>query len=319
MDKQQFLQYAELISKANPFMNIAVIEKDYVLSLFLSKYESNKAELPSLQKIIFKGGTLLAKKYLKYHRISVDLDFTHIESNQLRKEKPNSREKKIKQLIIPILEEIKKIADSCGFDFMPDRKNEKYIKILNDRSVYKIYVYYTSFVTGTDEQIKIEINFIEEKQFPHNTTTLTNLSEHLHLDKKLLVSTGYDLIPANLLVYDIEEIMLEKIRAILTRNALKERDILDLYLLDKQFPLNKINILQIKKKVISAEGFIQRVDKHLDKSIKILLENPQDFLKSDDNIDVLLLIKINKPDYHKFKEELLPLLQKIIIDIQQKN
>jgi hypothetical protein len=77
--------------------------------------------------------------------------------------------------------------------------------------------------------------------------------------------------------------------------------------------------LQIKKKVISAEGFIQRVDKHLDKSIKILLENPQDFLKSDDNIDVLLLIKINKPDYHKFKEELLPLLQKIIIDIQQKN
>jgi predicted nucleotidyltransferase component of viral defense system len=82
------------------------LEKDYILSLFLSNWE--KSETPNLDKLIFKGGTLLTKNYLNYHRISEDLDFIHQDSNEIRIIKTNQkRETQIKTRVIPIIEERK--------------------------------------------------------------------------------------------------------------------------------------------------------------------------------------------------------------------
>jgi predicted nucleotidyltransferase component of viral defense system len=62
------------------------IEKDYVLSLFLSTWHSLKKteSTASLDALIFKGGTLLIRNFLGYPRISEDLDFTHQDSHALR-------------------------------------------------------------------------------------------------------------------------------------------------------------------------------------------------------------------------------------------
>lgn len=83
MNNKNFKIYLNEIKK-NYKVNIGddLIEKDYILSLFLSNWANEKT--PNLDKLIFKGGTLLTKNYLKYHRISEDLDFIHQNSNQIR-------------------------------------------------------------------------------------------------------------------------------------------------------------------------------------------------------------------------------------------
>lgn len=315
MDKTEFAVYGKLIQgKKN--ISLESIEKDYVISKVLSSYQKLKMQETQLQGLIFKGGTLLAKKYLKYHRISVDLDFTHKDSNEIRLLKGKTREARIKKTIIPLIEAFKKIADLNGFDFQTSRTNIKYVQILNDRSVYKLYIYYNSFINGNEGVIKIEINFIEDLVYDCKEDTLFNLVEFLDIEKKRLSVINFDLVKVIIPQYDVREVMLEKVRAILTRNVLKERDVLDLYLLDKIYPLSKIDIGLIKRKVLSSEGFIQKVDKHLLRSIKLLQEKPQDFLKSDDDIELLLLVKINKEEYNDFKENILSFLVKVIRDIQ---
>lgn len=201
-----------------------------------------------------------------------------------------------------------------NFDFQTSRTNNKYIKILNDRSVYKLFMYYNSFLSGGEEVIKIEINFVEDLVFDFCDGELFNLAEFLGIEKKRLNVINYGLAKVIIPQYDVREIMIEKIRAIVTRNALKERDVFDLYLLDKIYPINKLSLEYIKRKILCAEGFINNVENHLKKSIKLLQENPNEFLKSDDNLEVLLLVKINKKDYLRFKEILLQFLLKIIKD-----
>lgn len=57
-----------------------IIEKDLRLTLILAEFEK-KGLGPEL---IFKGGTLLSRNYLQYHRFSEDLDFIHRNSSEWR-------------------------------------------------------------------------------------------------------------------------------------------------------------------------------------------------------------------------------------------
>ena len=90
------------------------IEKDYVISFFLSTWQNlrEQGKLASLEKLIFKGGTLLMRNYLFYPRISEDLDFTHQHCEHIRKMSQNKRIQTIRNLIIPLLKDIKTI---CGY------------------------------------------------------------------------------------------------------------------------------------------------------------------------------------------------------------
>lgn len=89
-------------------------------------------------------------------------DFTYKDSNRLRKiKRKNQREKEIKKVVIPLINEINIICDSIGFDFDTDRTNPQYIAIRNSRSVYIFYMYYDSLITGEKIPIKIELNFLE--------------------------------------------------------------------------------------------------------------------------------------------------------------
>ncbi len=95
----------ELGRQIKGFASYDLYEKDLVLSNFLSNW--NKLETPNLNNLIFKGGTLLTKNYLEYHRISEDLDFIHKDSNEIRVIQNKSRqETQIKNRILPIIEEI---------------------------------------------------------------------------------------------------------------------------------------------------------------------------------------------------------------------
>lgn len=71
-------------------MNIAnaqeIIRKDLILTLILAKFQKEQGIFIDL---IFKGGTLLSRNYLKFHRFSEDLDFVHKDSNSLRELRRN--------------------------------------------------------------------------------------------------------------------------------------------------------------------------------------------------------------------------------------
>src|SRR3989338_6202590 len=86
---------AEIKRNMNLDVSDEIVKKDLFLTFILAEFEKHKLG----DELIFKGGTLLSRNYLKYHRFSEDLDFVHKNSNELRELKRNAREKRIKQFI----------------------------------------------------------------------------------------------------------------------------------------------------------------------------------------------------------------------------
>lgn len=310
MNRTSFKKYISYVKeKRKSNIEDQYIEKDYFISLFLSGWQKLKEEgkVANLDKLIFKGGTLLARNYLNYPRISEDIDFTYEKSNFLRKiESDNKREKEIKKVVVPIIDSIKLICDSAKFDFETDRTNPRYIDLRNSRAVYLLNVYYNSLITGEEIPIKIELNFLEN--IIHNCS---ELKIYNIVDQDLyLKSISYDLTNLKINTYSLDEIIIEKYRAILTRDKLKERDVFDLYLINKDCKdVLKFDNKLIFKKIDSGYMISPDLKANLENNCKLL--NDGDFGDSDDDISRFTLVEINKKDFDKFKDILYDKLKKI--------
>jgi predicted nucleotidyltransferase component of viral defense system len=282
------------------------IEKDYLLSLFLSTWQKlwEQGEITSLNDLIFKGGTLLMRNHLAYSRISEDLDFTHKKCEEIHKMSQNKRINTIRRLIIPILRDIKKICDHAEFDFEIKRDNKTYVTAYHHKAVYSMSIYRISEITNLPIRIKIEINFVEHLQYPAVMQTIIPIVDN----DTVLTSIGYNLVPIGLFCYALEEIVLEKYRAILTRDAPMQRDIYDLYLIDKkEMDVLDIDKNKIFKKIESGRLATSHLDKNLSNNCKYLLE--KGFLDSEDDITLLSLLPINNVQYERFKKKLFKRLQ----------
>lgn len=276
------------------------LEKDYKLSLFLSGWA--KEETPALDKLIFKGGTLLTKNYLAYHRISEDLDFTHQDTNTIRKiTSTNKQEKEIKERIQKIIEEIKKISDKYGFEFETNRTNEKYIEQRNSRKLYILKPHYKSLYTGLESYIKIEIAFTEDLINKPIKQKIKTILEYFPIDEITKKILGYEIQSPELQTYPLEEIILEKIRACITRIEFKPRDVYDLYLINKQ---KNIFITKNTLRKIKATPF---QEEKIQNNIKKFLEEKKEIKEIED----LALKKIDKEDFEKFWKQLEKHLEKI--------
>ncbi|MFA7575871.1 MAG: nucleotidyl transferase AbiEii/AbiGii toxin family protein, partial [archaeon] len=224
--------YVSFVKKRYPKLSEMMIEKEYYLSLFLTKISIfiNKNSSCELNNLLFKGGTLLSKYYLNYHRLSEDLDFCYSDSNRLRTLSTSSKlEKKIKSIEIKFIDNLVDICKGTDFDFKDDRsKTSKYINIINKRKICVFYIYYKSdYISINESRIKIEVNFIEDRLHNPKNVSLLNIVDKLNLtdlDKVELASFKFDLEKINFKSYDIYEIILEKYRALLTRKENKERD-----------------------------------------------------------------------------------------------
>lgn len=310
MNKTSFKKYVSYVKeKKKSNIEDYYIEKDYFISLFLSTWQKLEAEgkIHNLDKLIFKGGTLLIRNFLNYPRISEDIDFTYGKCNNLRKiESNNKREKEIKKVVVPIIDEIKLICDTAKFDFETDRTNLRYIDVRNSRAVYILNLYYDSLITGEEIPIKIELNFLEEITHNYSESKINNI-----VDPDLFLrSIGYDLVNMRIDTYSLDEIILEKYRAILTRNRLKERDIFDLYLINKgQKDVFKTDNTLIFKKIRDSYMISQVSKENLVNNCKLLSDGI--FGVSDDDISRLTLIEIDGEDYKEFKNLLYDKLKDI--------
>jgi len=232
MDRDKLEQIIPFIAEKFKF-RLETIEKDYYLTLILNNIESHLSD-----KIVFKGGTLLNKIHLNYHRLSEDIDFTYFSSEGIETRSKRSR------TITPIRE---KMPELLKFLDLKSKKPEG--EGFNNSTQYTFNISYPSFVSGKDENIKLEVSL---RQTPiekpvHNTIA------HFYKDP----FTGEDLIPKNkILSLTLNEAVAEKLKAAITRRDVAIRDYYDLWFISEtRFDFKNKNFLSIFKKKLEEEKY----------------------------------------------------------------
>jgi len=175
-----------------------IIEKDYILSWVLVGIAAN---IKLQNKLIFKGGTALKKCYFGNYRFSEDLDFT-AKGNIAR---GDLLEKEIKKSC--------EIATNLVQKFSPlELKVERY----REKESHP----------GTQEAFNIRGKFPWHRQFLPKVMVEITMEEPIHIEPvKRSILHGYEEeIFQEINVYSLEEIIAEKMRAILQHfKKLEER------------------------------------------------------------------------------------------------
>lgn len=286
------------------------IEKDFYLTLILNEIsreiDENKNSLFS--KLVFKGGTLLTRAHLNYHRISEDLDFTYLENKKLHKISAKQRKKVISKITNELVEEINKICEKFNLDFSTNKTDDKYCKVMDRKNVYLFKIHYNP-VYGADEVIKFEVNFNDELIYPVLYEDIKHLFDDELVKDLEFVENLKIQIKKNIPCYDLKEIAGEKIRAILTRPTIKERDLFDLFLISNTINLKKDLVKKnIVKKIVSSKSFVKGLSEKIKENIEMLTKNRGEILEEKSK---LTLIKIKEKEYSEFEKKLMPFLMEI--------
>lgn len=232
MDRDKLEKIIPFIAQKYNF-RLEIIEKDYYLTLILNSVESRLS-----QSLVFKGGTLLNKIHLNYHRLSEDIDFTYFRPEGLETRSKRSR------AMTPIREKMPALLK------LLELKSEKPEgEGANNSTQYAFNISYPSFITGKDENIKLEVSL---RQMPiekpvHNAIT------HFYKDP----FTEEDLIPKNrILSLTYNEAVAEKLKAAITRKEVAIRDYYDLWFIaEAKFDFKDKRFLSIFKKKLEEEKY----------------------------------------------------------------
>jgi len=287
---------SEVKSNLNINVSDEIIKKDLILTLVLAELEKKSLG----KELIFKGGTLLSRNYLNYHRFSEDLDFVFKDSTSISELTRHARERKVKTFLDSFVPKLKEVADALGFDFSTDRSNKKYCRMLSGRVVYTFKIYYseTNF-------IKVEINFIEkilDKTPEVSVIAITNLFD----SKKLMSDLGLSYANFNVPSYTLREITLEKYRAILTRPRFQERDLFDLFLIKDSLKSDVIEIVdKIKNSALIKTDLVSLITE------KLALLQKDKFFYSEEKIEALAVAKYNPKEFEEYKQKIQPKLIEI--------
>ena len=182
-------------------------------------------------RYLFKGGTCLTKCYLGYYRFSVDLDFTFPLKERLSR---LERRKLISSEVRWLSEKLGDMARELGLDFRPLERqsyNRNFVHFEGNEN-RKIVFFHMFMPTG--EVVKIEVNFFEPLLFGERKVEAGTLLEGAELsrgERAYFLEELKMYSPVTLTAYAPEEILTEKIRAILTRKVQKLRDFYDVFML----------------------------------------------------------------------------------------
>ncbi|MFZ5800743.1 MAG: nucleotidyl transferase AbiEii/AbiGii toxin family protein [Candidatus Omnitrophota bacterium] len=230
--KEQFKAIILAVAKKHKFRP-GIVEKDYYLTVILNAVDACFGD-----KIVFKGGTLLNKIHLNYHRLSEDLDFVYNGKEELRSRSNRSK------AITPIREAMPNCLKQI--DLRSDKPGGEGF---NNSTQYIFNVKYASFITDKEENIKIEVGL---RQQPIDKP-IYNTIKHFYQDP----FTGEDLIPANkILSLSLNEAIAEKLKAAITRRDIAIRDYYDLWhIAEAKFNFHDKKFVGIFKKKLEGEGY----------------------------------------------------------------
>ena len=236
----------------------AIVEKDYYLTVILNKIEALLTD-----KIVFKGGTLLNKAYLNYHRLSEDLDFTYNAEFTSRAQRSKA--------IIPIREKMPSFLKILGL------KSDKPEGEGFDNSRHYIFkVKYPSIILNKDDAIKLEISL---RQQPIEKPVNTEI-KHFYQDP----FTGEDLFPrGKVLSLSWKEVVAEKLKAAISRRDVAIRDYYDLwYISEFGFDFYDKIFIKLFKRKVTDEGYAGDYKKNFgltDENISLLHNQISGLLK----------------------------------------
>lgn len=204
----------EAIDKKAP---LPVIEKDYALSYILAGI----AGQPQLAKtLVFKGGTALKKNFFGDYRFSEDLDFSVIDAPQ---------GKSLEKALIGALDISKELLNQYGAFELSLKRNPEQAPHPRGQDAFNIYVKFPWHRSALC-RVKIEITHDELVILPP--------------EYKSILHDYNEAIDCKVTCYQIEEIITEKLRALLQThqklvargwNRPRARDYYDLWRILKHY------------------------------------------------------------------------------------
>lgn len=226
------LGFIDEISRTQGIQRRDLIEKDLLLHRLLH-HLSRQPEFK--ENYLFKGGTCLIKGHLGYYRFSEDVDFTWHHQEQFEGKTRNQLRRILSYKIGELGLLLEDFARDEEMDFTCDKSNREYVELGGGNKICTFKLWYTSKVLGIKSFIKVQVNYVERLCYPPveqtvrcvvgepSTETLTLFPEAARYTKPMILWS-----------YGIPEILCEKARAILTRMAVKARDFVDIYMIEKE-------------------------------------------------------------------------------------
>lgn len=211
----------------------AIVEKDYYLTIILNNINAHLS-----RNIVFKGGTLLNKVHLNYHRLSEDLDFSYYGRTALKSRSMRSK------AIQPIRDKMPEFLKTLRL-----KSDNPHGDGFNNSTQYVFKIQYPSMLTGKDEAIKLEISL---RQTPFDKP-VQNLIKHFYQDP----FTEENLIPMDkVLSLSLNEAIAEKLKAAISRKTVAIRDFYDLwYIAESGFDFYDKKFIKLFMRKVVEEGY----------------------------------------------------------------
>lgn len=286
-----------------------LIEKDMLLQQLLREL-SNDAFFKEC--FVFKGGTCLIKCYLEYYRFSEDLDFTYIHQNYFKNKSEKAIRRQLSDEITKLAKLLEKIAQKLSLLFKAEKMNKRYVEYGGSNKFVTFKIWYQSTITKREQFVKIQINFVEVIKYPFKQCKLRNLAENINKEELRFLFPEYASMVQEKLelhCYDLKEILLEKVRAMITRQAFKIRDVVDIYFITAY--LNK-EITDFRQEIIEKTVFMLKYEKYLKSGLNNPL--PKDFSMED--VETILLQQLPK-NFEQQSHKIIMTVQSIINEIKQ--
>lgn len=294
------------IARHNKIERADLIEKDLILHQILTDLSKNEF---FSHNFAFKGGTCLTKCYLGYYRFSEDIDFTWINQDAFE----SKSQMKIRGILSESIDKVgtifEEIAKKRSFDFRCEKHNKHYVELGGSNKMCTFKLWYHSEVLDRESFMKVQMNFAERLYFPILKNELRALASNNNEELVFLFPEYKEYLQAIIFyVYDIREILSEKVRSILTREGYKARDFLDVYLICKEY---KIVLEEMLEPIVGKTSFVlQTYEKYRKNLAKKAMFLDEPFLWGEEK--GILLKEIDDKDFSDFLEKFGLFLKKVV-------
>ena len=169
----------DFIAEKKSIANKDLIEKDINLHRLLL-YLTRNREFAS--KYAFKGGTCLTKCYFGYYRFSEDIDFSYIPQDEFIGKSQKELRRMISKKADFLMGLLEQHAHESSLEFKAKKQDSHYVELGGSNKFTTFKVWYQSAVSGVQQFIKVQINFLEYFAYPLQERVASSLLSGI--DKK---------------------------------------------------------------------------------------------------------------------------------------
>lgn len=309
------VDFIDRISSGLKIQRRDMIEKDIILHQVLSDLSKDKF---FTSNFVFKGGTCLIKHYLGYLRFSEDIDFTWKDQSRFRGKSGKQVSRDLSGMIDKSGRVFEEIAARRRLDFKCDKADRRYVELGGSNRFCTFKLWYDSAILKRRAFFKVQISFVEVMCVKSKSGNLKSLISGRKEEGriKLLFPDEYaeysTEVPFEM--YDVKEILSEKIRAVLTRRGVKARDYLDIFFLSKQ---SRVKAWDVEKcaieKINSSIGLYEKYAVNFGEKKKLLSKGGM-FRWEDEK--GLVLTELDDDEFGRFVLELEKYLQELVAKLK---